>query len=129
MRKKCTKYQSLLVFRDSKEFSEHLKHCEECRKIHEEMEEIENIVKFSKPSYLRAKKVQQLFQVNKMVACFASIFFICLLCGNINEVYVIQHRISHPEIAEYTSNSIFNRLNLPTDEFGLLDANRKFYYE
>jgi len=129
MRKKCTKYQSLFLFRDSEKFLEHLKHCEDCQKMHEEMEKIEKLVKFSKPSYQRTKKVQQLFQTNKIIVCFVGIFVVCLLCGNINVIYDIQHRISHPEIAEYTSNSIFNKLNLPTDEFGLLNANREFHYE
>ena len=129
MNKKCGRYESIFIFRETDEFMVHLNSCEECREKHSEMMEIENLVKRAKPAYYRSKNQQKIFAFNKVIAGFAFIVCLSFVSGNYSEFASLQKTLKHSEVSEYINNSIFNQMNLPTDEFGLLDPNKELVNE
>ncbi|MEI7473985.1 MAG: hypothetical protein WCK67_04330 [bacterium] len=127
MKKSCNKYKTLFIFRESDELMQHLEECADCRNMHEELSGIEQLTRFALPAYQNSKKRQEVYKTNKLIACFLFIFVFSFMFGNVNEATLLHNNLAHPERVEYLNNSIFNKMNLPVDELGLLDINRDFY--
>ena len=129
MNKKCDKFESIFIFRETDEFMAHLDCCEECSEKYSEMIKIENLVKIAKPVYYKGKNKQKIFAFNKIAASFAFLVCLSFVSGNYSEFYSLQHTLKHSEVSQYVDNSIFNQMKLPTDEYGLLDPNKELVDE
>lgn len=125
----CNKYQSLYVFRNDEEFQHHLDTCETCRKKHAELLEVEDLIKFSKPAYFRSKIKSNTIRLNKAIAGIIFLILTSFVFNNFSELTAINTKIKHPELSDFISNSFFNQMQLPTDDYGILDTHKEISYD
>jgi len=129
MNNNCNKYQSLYVFRTEEELQEHLDVCAICRKQHSEIIEVEKLVKFSKTAYLKNKFKTNTVRLNRAIAGVAVLIFTSFIFNNYSELNSINTHLKHPEVSEFTNNSLFNQMQLPTDDYGILDPHKELNYD
>ena len=130
MIKRCNKYKPLYIFRSEEEFFQHLDNCAYCQNKYDDMMQVEELVRSAKPLYSKRKNFKdKLFQLKYKIA--ASIVILAIAAIGINNYYESNYISieSDWEIAEVTSGSIFNQMNLPTDEYGILSIDKDFTYD
>ena len=125
MNEKCNLYEHFFIFRPEEEFYSHIKNCKVCRNKHQEMLKIEGLVRSSKPAYIRSQARRSVLKLNKV----AAIFFITMLSLSYSGGVFNNKFVEHPKVLELVNNSLFNTMNLPTDEYGVLDPQKELNYE
>jgi len=124
MNEKCNLYEHFFIFRPEEELKAHIKSCKYCRNKHNEMLKIGGLVRSSKPVYLRSQARKSVLKLNKI----AAVFFITILSLSYTGG-LLNRQEEHPKVVELVNNSLFNRMNLPTDEYGVLDPQKELSYE
>jgi hypothetical protein len=106
---------------------EHISICSDCRKVHEEMQNLNTVINSAKPLYnkkkINSKKIRQ-----KIAACVAGLVIFSVAFGGYSQFIPLNPQ-DDPEIADLVNNSIFNQMNLPTDEYGILNPDKEVAYE
>lgn len=117
MTEKCTKFESLYLFKSNEEIEEHLKECPDCRAEQEKMDKVSELIQEVKPYY-----------INKKRESFTRLKVACILClGMIVGIvigYFTQIDVRFNTTASYsTSTSTTNEYGMPIDSYGLIDLN------
>lgn len=117
MTKKCTKFESLYLFRSSEELEEHLKECPECQAEKEKMDKVSDLIQEVKPYYINQKRKS-----------FTRLKVACVLCLGMFAGLVIGYFTQFDEhfntTASYsTTTSNTNEYGMPVDSYGLIDLN------
>ena len=116
MKEKCTKYESLFLFRDEEELQEHLRNCPDCQKEHEKMEKVSDLLKEVKPYYAKKRKNS-----------FARLQVACVLCFGLFAGTIIgyftQYTNTNYNYSESSTQLTTNEYGMPIDSYGLISLN------
>ena len=111
MKEKCSKYESLFVFRSEKELNEHINTCEDCRQEHEKMLRVSELIQEAKPYYREQKR-------NWAKVKAACALFMLLVCGT--TLGVINFNTDVSDTLKYGTTLSYEDLGLPVDSYGLI---------
>lgn len=111
MNEKCTKYESLFVFRDEEELQKHIQDCEECRLEHEKMQKVSELISEVKPFY----KAKRKNFAKLKVACA---LFVVLVSGT--TIGILNFNTDVSDTVKYGSALSAEDLGLPVDSYGLI---------
>lgn len=111
MKEKCSKYESLFVFRSEDELNEHIQSCEECRLEHEKMLKVSELIAEAKPYY----KEQKRNWAKVKVACA---LFMLMVSGTTLGVINLNTDVS--DTLKYGTTLSSEDLGLPVDSYGLI---------
>ena len=108
---KCTKYESLFIFRDESELREHIKNCPDCKAEHEKMQKVSELLCEVKPYFIKKKK-----DVAKVkLACAMLAMFLCTAT-----LGVINFNTDISDTIRFGTPLSAEDLGLPVDSYGLL---------
>lgn len=115
MTKKCTKFESLFLFRGNEELEEHLKECPDCRAEKEKMDRVSELIQEVKPYY-----------INKRRKSFTRLKVACVLCLGLFSGMLIGYFVQYgytngTTTSYYSSASTTNEYGMPVDSYGLID--------
>ena len=116
MNDKCTKFESLYLFRDETELEEHLKECPDCRAEKEKMNKVSELLQEVKPYY--AQKRKRSFTQLKVACILCFGMFTGLLIG-----YFTQYGYNTTSSAYYETEQTTNDYGIPIDSYGLISLN------
>lgn len=111
MKEKCSKYESLFVFRSEEELNEHINTCEDCRLEHEKMLRVSELIQEAKPYF----KEQRRNWAKVKVAC--ALF---LLMASSTTLGVINLNTDVSDTLKYGNALTYEDLGLPVDSYGLI---------
>ncbi len=111
MKDKCSKYESLFVFRSEEELNEHIRTCEDCRHEHEKMLRVSELIQEAKPYY----KEQKRNWAKVKVACA---LFLLMASGTTLGVINLNTDVS--DTLKYGTTLSAEDLGLPVDSYGLI---------
>lgn len=111
MNDKCTKYESLFIFRSAEELNEHINSCEDCRLEHEKMQKVSDLIKEAKPYFIEKRK--NLAKIK--VACA---LFMLMVSGTTLGVINLNTDVS--DTLKYGTTLSSEDLGLPVDSYGLI---------
>jgi hypothetical protein len=112
MKEKCSKYESLFIFRGEDELLEHIETCEDCKAEHEKMLKVSALIQEAKPYFKERRK--NLAKVK--VACA---LFMLMLCGT--TLGVINFNTDVSDTLKYGTTLSSEDLGLPVDSYGLIN--------
>lgn len=116
MTEKCTKYESLFLFRDEAELEAHLKECPDCRAEKEKMDKVSELLQEVKPYYAKQRKMSFTRLKVACILCFG--LFTGMLIGYFTQYgYTITTANN-----SYTEESV-NEYGMPVDSYGLISFN------
>lgn len=113
MSEKCSKYESLFMFRTQDELEQHVKTCPECAKIHLKMQKVSDLIQEVKPHYIKKQK----FNVMKKAACV-----LLLLMMSITTLGIISTNTDITDTLMYGTTLSAEDLGLPVDSYGLISV-------
>ena len=114
MEHKCNKYEAYFIFKDDKEFLEHVANCPECTKEHEKMQKVSSLINEVRPYFLEQKKRKNKVQYALKTACLTLAFMFFAIGGSaLNYQYDIVNSIVYHNLSA-------EDLGFPTDEYGLI---------
>lgn len=120
MKEKCTKFESLYLFRDENELQEHLKECPDCQKEQEKMDKISELLEEVKPYY--AKKRRDSFSRMKVACILCLGLFAGMTIGYFSgDNYITTANYNYSDSS--TSQSSTNEYGMPIDNYGLISLN------
>lgn len=125
---KCNLYESLYIFRSEEELQEHIDECEICREKHSAFLQVEKLVRTAKPYHARKKALDIKLKQKILASMYVLVIFTSTYSGYAY-FFDMMNPQSQPEIADLIDNSFFNRMNLPTDEYGILNPHEEMNYE
>ncbi len=111
MNEKCSKYESLFVFRSEEELNEHINTCEDCRLEHEKMLRVSELIQEAKPYF----KEQKRNWAKVKVACA---LFLLMASGTTLGVINLNTDVS--DTLKYGTTLTYEDLGLPVDSYGLI---------
>ncbi len=111
MNEKCSKYESLFVFRSEEELNEHINTCEDCRLEHEKMLRVSELIQEAKPYF----KEQKRNWAKVKVACA---LFLLMVSGTTLGVINLNTDVS--DTLKYGTTLTYEDLGLPVDSYGLI---------
>ena len=111
MKEKCSKYESLFVFRSEEELNEHINTCEDCRLEHEIMLRVSELIQEAKPYF----KEQRKNWAKVKVACA---LFLLMASGTTLGVINLNTDVS--DTLKYGNVLTYEDLGLPVDSYGLI---------
>lgn len=111
MQDKCSKYESLFVFRSEEELNDHIQTCEECRHEHEKMMRVSELIQEAKPYYREQKR-------NWAKVKVACALFMLLVSGTTLGVINLNTDVS--DTLKYGTTLSSEDLGLPVDSYGLI---------
>ncbi len=112
MTDKCSKYESLFIFKTEEELNEHIKNCPECAEVHKKMKKISDLIQEVKPHYKKQKRLAV-----KAAACIALFF---MLGGTTLGIIT-----ANPDISDrimYGTTLSAEDLGFPVDSYGLISV-------
>ncbi|MBR1942521.1 hypothetical protein IJ843_02155 [bacterium] len=116
MNEKCTKFESLYLFRDGQELEEHLKECPDCRYEQEKMDKVSELLQEVKPYYARQRKRSFTRLKVACILCFG--LFTGMLIG-----YFTQFGYTMTTASSAYSEETTNEYGMPVDSYGLISLN------
>ena len=123
MKEKCTKFQSLYLFRSEEELEEHLKVCPDCRAEKEKMDKVSDLLQEVKPYYDQQRRKSSLrlkiacILCFGMLSCLAITYFMQLANQNIpSDSYYYSTETTQTSQAT-------NEYGIPVDSYGLITVN------
>lgn len=128
MRSTCNLYESLFIFRTEAELKKHLGECEICRKKNDEMMQVEHIIRSAKPLHIKDNNKV----ISKHKRILASVVVLFTMTIGFTGYSCINNSIQpqfEPKVADIIDNSYFNVMNLPTDDYGVLNPHEELNYE
>ena len=121
MKEKCTKFESLFLFRDEKELQEHLKECPDCRLEQEKMDKVSELIQEVKPYY--AQKRRDSFSRLKIACVLCLGLFTGMSIGYFSkDNYITTANYSYSE-SSTTQSATINEYGMPIDNYGLISLN------
>lgn len=122
MIEKCTKFESLYLFRSDKELEEHLKECPDCRAEKEKMDKVSELIQEVKPYYINKKR--ESFTRLKVACILCLGMFAGLVIGYFTQFDGHLNTTASYSTASYnTATSTTNEYGMPIDSYGLIDLN------
>ena len=120
MNKKCSKYEGLYTFGNSKELNEHIKNCLDCQAEQEKMNKISELLQEVKPYYIQMHKTYY----NRLKIAFVLGFglFVGVLLGHFSQG-LIPNSNTYTLSSDSTTSSSFNEYGIPVDSYGLITVN------
>lgn len=118
MDEKCTKFETLYLFRDENELQEHLKECPDCQKEQEKMDKVSELIQEVKPYF--AKKRKNSFTQLKVACILCLGLFAGMVIGYFSQYnFVTTANYSYSD----TSTQLTNEYGMPIDNYGLISLN------
>ena len=118
MKDKCSKYESLFVFRSEEELNEHIRTCEDCRHEHEKMLRVSELIQEAKPYFVYKQKLSY---TKMKVACIMCLgLFAGTLIGYFTQ---FNYYISANNYSSEYSTQTTNEYGMPVDNYGLITVN------
>lgn len=111
MKEKCTKYESLFVFRSKEELEKHVAECDECAKEHETQKKVSDLISEVRHHYISKRKNFARLKV-------ACITFVLLFCGVAFGVINMNTDLS--DTIMYGTTLSAEDLGFPVDSYGLI---------
>ncbi len=111
MKEKCTKYESLFIFRSNEELEKHINECEECAKEDLKMKKISALISEVRGHYINKRR-----NFAKLKA--ACIIFVFLFCGAAFGVISMNTDVS--DTIKYGTTLSAEDLGFPVDSYGLI---------
>jgi hypothetical protein len=112
MKEKCSKYESLFIFRSQEELMEHVETCEECKAEHDKMLKVSALIQEAKPYFKEQRKNYEKVKV-------ACALFMLMLCGT--TLGVINFNTDVSDTLKYGTTLSAEDLGLPVDSYGLIN--------
>ncbi len=119
MKEKCTKFESLFLFRDEKELQEHLKECPDCRQEQEKMDKVSELIQEVKPYYVKKRKDSFTRLKVACILCFG--LFTGMLIGYFSQYGYIT--TANYNYSDTSTQSATNEYGMPIDNYGLISLN------
>ena len=110
MKDKCSKYESLFVFRTEEELNSHISKCEECFAENEKMKKVSSLIDEVKSHYIKKNK----FINNLKIACV--LLFMVFITG----AGIINFNTDISDTLKYGAVLSAEDLGLPVDSYGLI---------
>ncbi len=118
MKEKCTKFESLYLFRSEQELEEHIKTCPDCQAEMQKMDRVSELIQEAKPYFAHKQKQSYTRMKVACIMCFG--LFVGTLIGYFTQFgyYVSANNYS----TEYTTQTT-NEYGIPLDSYGLITVN------
>lgn len=118
MKEKCSKYESLFIFSDEKDLTEHINNCEDCKAEHEQMQKVSALLKEVAPHYQKKKKSF----ANKIRFLQAACMLFILFVGGLSTTAMLDSKYGILDTVKYGAPLTMEDMGFQTDNYGLIQV-------
>lgn len=118
MKEKCTKFESLYIFKSEDELKEHVQNCPECQAEMQKMERVSELIQEAKPYFVYKQKLSYTKMKVACIMCFG--LFAGTLIGYFTQ---FNYYISANNYSSEYSTQATNEYGIPVDNYGLITVN------